>query len=150
MPPMRNPNIIPNSTTLSIFVMAPNYDYGKYAIKKKKELDATPIEYLEAVEQARVEEEVITHQLPEIISPIKQHSTRTDLHIKQTKPFDEETSSISSNAVGTDLDPRFFGLDLGYYRKRIPPDQLRVLMDSVGIYPASYTFDPMNISYPEE
>ena len=42
------------------------------------------------------------------------------------------------------------GLDLDYYRQRIPPDQLQVLMRLVGIYPASESFDPTKISYPED
>ena len=47
-------------------------------------------------------------------------------------------------------DERFSGLDLEYYRQRIPNDQFRLLMDSVGVHPASATFDPNEAWYPED
>ncbi len=44
--------------------------------------------------------------------------------------------------VAITADKRFAGLDLEYYRQRIPDDLFRLLMDLVGVRPASATFDP--------
>ena len=89
-----------------------------------------PVEFMFPMTKATYvisREAIITDQIPEPISLTKQHSTHADFYVEQTNPLDDETSSISSN---TYFDPRLIGLDLGYYPKRIPPDQLRVLMDA--------------------
>lgn len=48
-----------------------------------------------------------------------------------------------------DKDERFAGLDLEYYRERIPPDQLKILMDMVGVRDAPAGFDVNEIEYEE-
>ncbi len=50
----------------------------------------------------------------------------------------------------TDFELRFIGLDLDYYKRRIPPEQLRLLMEIVGIYLAPENFNPEETFYPED
>jgi len=50
----------------------------------------------------------------------------------------------------TDFELRFGGIDLDYYRQRIPSEQFQLLMEIVGIYTASPSFNPEEDIYPEE
>ncbi len=45
---------------------------------------------------------------------------------------------------------RFIGLDLDYYKKRVSPEQLCLLMEIVGIYSAPEDFNPEETFYPED
>ena len=50
----------------------------------------------------------------------------------------------------TDFELRFIGLDLDHYKRCIPPEQLRLLMEIVGIYSAPEDFNPEETFYPED
>ena len=52
--------------------------------------------------------------------------------------------------VKTESELRAAGIDIDYYKQRIPPDQFRRLMEFIGAYPASSNFDPNEIFYPED
>jgi len=45
---------------------------------------------------------------------------------------------------------RFAGLDLEYYRQRIPADQFRLLQEMVGVKAAPDDFDPACSFYPDD
>jgi hypothetical protein len=50
----------------------------------------------------------------------------------------------------TDFESRFGGIDLDYYKQRIPPEQFELMIEIVGIYTASPGFRPEEDIYPEE
>ena len=45
---------------------------------------------------------------------------------------------------------RAAGIDVDYYKQRIPPEQFRRLMEFIGAHPAPENFDPNEIFYPED
>lgn len=58
--------------------------------------------------------------------------------------------TISDSMTDADYAERYANLDLPYYRQRISDEQLRLLMDMVGVEPAPEGFDATEIWYPEE
>jgi hypothetical protein len=71
----------------------------------------------------------------------------TKKEIDEQKP--SETSILDAHEI-IDSESRFAGLDLDYYRERIPPEQFRLLLEFAGVYRASGGFDPDSIFYPED
>lgn len=50
----------------------------------------------------------------------------------------------------TESELRAAGIDVDYYKQRIPPEQFRRLMEFIGVYSASGNFDPEEFFYPED
>lgn len=50
----------------------------------------------------------------------------------------------------TESELRAAGIDVDYYKQRIPPEQFRRLMEFFGAYSASGNFDPEEFFYPED
>ena len=71
-----------------------------------------------------------------------------DSHAKRSGSNSNYTLQDTYDA--TNSESRFAGLDLDYYKERIPPKQFRLLLEFAGIYRASAHFDPEDISYPQD
>ncbi|MBM3210711.1 hypothetical protein FJZ33_00710 [Candidatus Poribacteria bacterium] len=72
------------------------------------------------------------------------------IELIQNKYNDEIAGKHGKLRVMTDLELRFAGIDLEYYRQNISPEQFDLLFETIGILPAPEEFDPEKTFYLED
>lgn len=72
------------------------------------------------------------------------------IELIQNKYNDEIAGKHGKLRVMTDLELRFSGIDLEYYRQNISPEQFDLLFETIGILPAPEEFDPEKTFYLED
>jgi hypothetical protein len=79
--------------------------------------------------------EAVIEEIKSVVQTVIDHEqSTTDQadYLEVLKTLDPKIDGITGN---TNPDLRFAGLDLEYYKSRIPPDQFQLLMKITGIFP---------------